>query len=75
VKEAHSVEIVVGGVGNRSPENWNSFHDRATRLGDFSPIGRFFAYWAIVNFGQFVSKLKKIVQNWGLLFKAVKLMH
>jgi hypothetical protein len=27
--------------------------DRVTRLGEFSPFGRMFAYWAIVYFVQF----------------------
>jgi hypothetical protein len=39
-------------------------------LGEFSPIGRFFAYWAIVYFGQFFVNCR-ISQ----LFSSVKVMH
>jgi hypothetical protein len=45
-----------------------------TRLGEFSPIGRIFATWAIVYSGHFL-KMTKAAQIVWLLFSKVKVMH
>jgi hypothetical protein len=34
-------------------------------------MGRIFAQWAIVYFGQFFQKIAEVAQNFGLLFSKV----
>jgi hypothetical protein len=57
----------------REPSGRPEMKTRVTGLGDFSPLGRFFASWAIVYFGQLFNYLQIQPKILGHIFQALKL--